>query len=490
MGLATIPIIAGRLGDARFGLLGLVWAATGLAGAVDMGLGRATVRFVADYLHRRSIDDVSRLVTASAVIQLGLGLLAGLAVAWITPAFVSGVLEVPPAMLSEARATFLILAVLLPFVLMSLNLRGVLEAAERFDLANLIRFPSSAATFLLPAIGAIVGLDLPGIMLLLLGARIVTCVAMLIAIRKAISGFRWQWPRDWKSVLPLMSYGGWVAISNLINPILTYFDRFLLASTAGLAAVAYYTAPYEAVTRLLILPAGLITALFPTFTVLSVRGEHNSLQDLLAQSVRHLVLILVIPAMLLVAFAGDLSTVWLGGTYAGEAAGAVQILTFGVFVNALAHLPNGFLQAVGRPDLPAKFHAAELPLYLLVAWILVPAHGISGAAMAWTFRVTLDAILLFGGVRWATGTSLRRLVGCIGWRGTSATGLFALALGAVVMIFDSPVQRLLLAGIVTAVVIAFAWHWVLAGREREAALLFVKSAFMRPTTQDTSNRSP
>ena len=69
-------------------------------------------------------------------------------------------------------------------------------------------------------------------------------------------------------------------------------------------------------------------------------------------------------------------------------------------------------------------------------------------------------------------------------------GLFALALGAVVMIFDSPGLRLLFAGIVTAVVIAFAWHWVLDGREKAAALLFVKSAFMRSRTQDPGDRSP
>ena len=67
--------------------------------------------------------------------------------------------------------------------------------------------------------------------------------------------------------------------------------------------------------------------------------------------------------------------------------------------NSLAQVPYSFLQGLGRPDITAKFHLAELPFYIGLMWILVNNIGIAGAAIAWTLRVGLDALLLFG-VSW------------------------------------------------------------------------------------------
>jgi hypothetical protein len=37
----------------------------------------------------------------------------------------------------------------------------------------------------------------------------------------------------------------------------------------------------------------------------------------------------------------------------------------------------------------------ELPLHLLLVWVLVDAFGLVGAALAWSIRVTIDGTLLF-----------------------------------------------------------------------------------------------
>ena len=53
------------------------------------------------------------------------------------------------------------------------------------------------------------------------------------------------------------------------------------------------------------------------------------------------------------------------------------------------------VQGSGRPDLGAKLHMAELPIYLLAVWLLIHGRGIEGAAIAWVGRVSVDAIALF-----------------------------------------------------------------------------------------------
>jgi Na+-driven multidrug efflux pump len=80
----------------------------------------------------------------------------------------------------------------------------------------------------------------------------------------------------------------------------------------------------------------------------------------------------------------------------------LQLLAIGVLINACAYLPASFLHAAGRPDVTAKLHMLEFPLYIpLVCW-LIHGFGIEGAACAWVLRVSLDAALLF----WMAGRAL------------------------------------------------------------------------------------
>ena len=117
------------------------------------------------------------------------------------------VLDVPLSLAVEARATFYILAATFPFVLLVISLRAILEAAQRFDLINLIRAPSASAVFLIPAVAAPLGLGLPGIMLLLLIVRMATCWVTARAVRRALPFFTWTIPTDWRLIRPLISYG-------------------------------------------------------------------------------------------------------------------------------------------------------------------------------------------------------------------------------------------------------------------------------------------
>ena len=185
-------------------------------------------------------------------------------------------------------------------------------------------------------------------------------------------------------------------MANLLNPFLFHFDRLLLGALRGVVAVAHYTAPFEMVTRLLILPGAAATALFTSFSTLSTGRNAGSGPALVTRSVWTLAALMAGPTIVLVVFAAPLLDLWLGPAFAAESAPALRLLALGVFVNGLAHVPYSYLQGIGRPDLPTKFLLLELPLYAVAAWLLVGRFGVTGAAAAWTLRVALDAVLVFG----------------------------------------------------------------------------------------------
>lgn len=81
--------------------------------------------------------------------------------------------------------------------------------------------------------------------------------------------------------------------------------------------------------------------------------------------------------------------------FAHHARGVAEIILAGLWLNCLAYIPFGFLQAQGRPDLVAKLHLLELAPFVLILWLLLMLGGIQGAAIAWSLRVAVDALLLF-----------------------------------------------------------------------------------------------
>ena len=388
------------LGAERFGVLGLVWALIGSFGLLDLGLGRATTKHVAACLARNDFTTLGPTTTLSVVVQTALGIFGGAALALVTPWLVGRAMNVPAALQPEVRACFLVLGGSIPFVAVSASLRGILEAALRFDLVNIVRTPLAAAMFAVPAVVAAAGGDLVAITAALLAFRLLAALAWMRAVRSAVPALRWQLEPSWTSFRPLVAYGAWTAVSNTVNPLLIYVERFLLASLAGVAAVGYYTGPAEAVTRLLIVPAALAGALFPA--VSATDNDTSTQADgmrLAVMSLRFLVVALVPIGVLLIVFAEPLLRLWLGPDYATHGGTAFAILAAGVLINGLAHVPSAYLYGRGRPDLPAKFHLVELPLYVVGAWLLIRAYGITGAALAWTLRVTVDAGLL-GGAMW------------------------------------------------------------------------------------------
>src|SRR5439155_13888997 len=182
VGLGAIPVTLRSLGEAGFGLLGLAWAILGYIGVLDLGLGRATTKFVAEYLAARDAARLHGVTTVAVASQTAMGVLGGVGLALIVPFLAGSVLGVPPALSAEARRMLFALALSVPFVVLSASLRAILEAAQRFDLVNLIRTPTSAAVLIVPAVAAAFGADLPRIVLLLLLVRIAACWATSVVI--------------------------------------------------------------------------------------------------------------------------------------------------------------------------------------------------------------------------------------------------------------------------------------------------------------------
>jgi O-antigen/teichoic acid export membrane protein len=391
--LIALPLLTRQLGTERLGLLTLAWAWLGYAAMLDFGLGRALTRLVASSDAGEPYEHPVGAVIATAQITLTVvGLVVGVLGAVLAPWYITSVLHVSDALRSDAVISAVLFALTVPAVTGASAPRAVLEARQQFRDVNLIRLPVSVGTFAVP------------LLLLPFTASLTVIAATLAAVRA------WAWWRyntlarrvmpsiatepPLRSYLrPLFRVGAWMTVSNVLTPLMTVADRFLIGALMSVGAVALYAVPWEAVMKLWIVAGALEMVLFPALSRVSSANPAQLIPLHLA-SVRLLTLIVVPMCAIASLLAPWLLQVVGGRAYAGDSVIVLRVLAIGVAANSIAMVPYTVLQATGRAKWTAMLHMCEILPYAALLVLSVQRWGIVGAAGAWTVRMLIDALIL------------------------------------------------------------------------------------------------
>ena len=393
--LFCIPQMIRGLGKDQFGLLSLVWMLVGYFTIFDMGIGRALTRIAAERIGQGREKDLPGLFWTSCLIMFVLGAIAAVAVAILSPWLTSSALNIPVEMQAQTLRSFQVVALSLPVVVMTAGMIGILEARQKFGLINIVRVPLGSFTFIGPLLVLPFSNNLFPVVLILIAGRVVEWLSYFIMCLHEIpelrQGFRW----NSREIKPLISTGGWITVSTIIMPFIVHIDRFLIGSIITVGVVTYYATASEIVVKLLIFPRAWVSVLFPTFAAhFGQRQDQTS--DLFVRSLSWLMGILLPVILIVIAFTPEGFRIWLGEDFAAQSTPIMRLLTTGIFIYCLTYIPFSFLQGIGRPDIPARIHLVEFPLFVILAIYMIKQFGISGAAMAWSIRAILEFMVMLG----------------------------------------------------------------------------------------------
>lgn len=389
MGAFSIPYIIEKLGTGRFGVLTLIWAIFGYFSLFDFGISKALTKQVAEA--RNDSERSGAVVRAGLTFLLGFGILLSVALYASFPLATGvGVFEDTP----EIRSSVNWLIVGMPFMLVSNGLRGVLEGLGIFGAPAIARILLGVSTFGLPLPLLAFWPSLDVLVIGLVVGRIVTvvtqawaCVPLLrLALHSKLS------PSELKR---LLTFGGWMMVSNLVSPLMVFADRFVISASPSASNLAYYTTPFEVVTRLLVVPAAITTVLFPEMAKLQGERQFERLASLNRYGMLVMALIMFPCAVIGVLGANGILAWWLGAEFSEIATFPMQLMCIGVFFNSLAQFPFSMLQALGRVKLIALAHCVELPFYFVLLSLLLERFGVNGAAIAWLVRTFIDFFILY-----------------------------------------------------------------------------------------------
>lgn len=457
---ALPPLIAG-LGAERFGFLTLAWLVIGYFNLFDLGLGRALTHSIAERLGQGREEEIPGLVRTTLLAMLLLGATGAAVLASLSPWLVRTVIGVPTALRGEAGWALMLLAASVPLVIITSGLRGILEAYQRFGPLNMINSVLGSFTYVGPLLVLPFSRSLIAIIGVLLFGRLAMCLAYLTLSLGTLPALRMGPDVRPDLIGPLLRFGGWMTLSNIISPLMVSFDRLVIGATVSMAAVAYYATPYEVVTKLWIIPHALVSVLFPAFATALAQGGERAVV-LFNRGIK-VVYLALLPAVLVIILLGKEGLgLWLGDEFARQSTGPLQWLAVGVFVNSVTTIPFVLIQAAGQPDLTAKFHIVELAIYAPLLWLLIGRYGIEGAAIAWATRIGIDSVFLmvFSQRYLADGNPSARPLWFVAGAAFPALLIAlrpaALEVRALILLFAVPVLA------------AVAWYWVLTEDERAA----------------------
>lgn len=391
--LLAVPLLIGQLGIERFGFLSLAWVLIGYAGLFDFGLGRAITRVVALHLGAGNRDCAVLAGRTGTWVMLALGCLIGVVLFTTAQLLVDRLLKMPVALRDESLTSLRWLAFSMPIVLLTTALRGVLEAGQEFQRLNVIRMIMGVLSYLGPLLVSMFWPRLDAVVLAVILMRLLGAWLHLRACKQPF-GPMLQFSKPDRVVLGgLFALGGWMSVSNIVGPLLTYLDRFVIAQSLSIEQVAYYATPYDLITRTLVLPFALMAVVFPAMASKAV--QPSELGRLYSTSVRMLWVMMWPICFSALVLADEVLDLWLGSSFADAGAPVMQVLAVGVFFNVLAQAPANLIQASGSPKWMALLHLVELPLFVWLLWIVVQDYGIRGAALAWAARAAVDALMLY-----------------------------------------------------------------------------------------------
>lgn len=389
--LVTVPLLINALGEARFGVLSLVWVLTGYVLFFDFGVGQA-INYELAKLKKAAPHDRAALfwlalclVLAFAVV--GAPLLYGLAYL----AF-AHFIDMPEAVRAEALAVMPWIALSLPLSIFNGFFVGTLAGCDRFGLLNTSRaigqvVVSCAQVFAALFIGATLDIVIPAAMI---GTGLSVALLGVFAFRSVPAGWRPR-PAGMADAKRVLGYGGWVSVGSFARQVIVNSDRFFIGWLTGAQAVGLYSVVINLARRLNTVPLSLVEALFP-----AVASRDGAAQrDLMQKGIR-------IQAALCLMVAGGMAIavepflwLWIGADFAGRAAPVAQLVAVSTFIVGMNGLAIALVRATGDPRFTALVLISQIPPFFIGLYFGSVWYGVIGVAAVNILRALFDMGRLF-----------------------------------------------------------------------------------------------
>lgn len=395
----SIPIIISNIGIERFGVLTLIFSMIGFMNIFDFGLTRSITHSVIKYKEEDNHNSVVSVINTGSIIIFSVALIISVLLQLFSDQIASSVFSVSKIIFDETKTSLSIIAISLPFVIIQGASVSVLEAFGHFKYISLTKTPFSILMYALPAVMSFISPTLVYISISLCVLRVFMALSFWLLQRRIVNSYANGFLVAENAKISfcmageLFKYGGWVSVSNIIAPIMLYIDRFFVASIVGAGLVAYYTTPFEMISKMSILAVSVSGVLFPLLAK-HLKTDVTIANSYYIKAMLGIGGVLLIPVIIGSVFSQEILSIWIDAAFARQSWVVFCLFLVGFLIHGLIQPAYIWIQAAGKPHITALAHVFDLILYIIYFPLLTKQFGIIGAATAWIIRVSISMIVL------------------------------------------------------------------------------------------------
>lgn len=381
----SIPVIgalARLLGSDYFAVFLLYFALIGYSSVLDAGVSRALVLFISkndDFNSRKEFYNTSLVFTffIACVVSVSLFLLDNV---------FFNLFGLPNEDFYIFVESFFWVCISIPFYVVSVICTAYYEGIQDFRRINILKIIFNPLVSIIPLL-MVVFFDLG-----IVGASLGVFIARVIVFSFVFFGILNVFDvRSFKikRLFLMLSYSGWITISNVVGPLMSFCDRFILSFFNGVAGSAYYVAAADFSQRFGVFAGAIDKVLFPIFSKNKSSDREQNRAFIFS------FVILFIFLMPVIIFSPWLLELWLGDAFNPESGFVVQVLMTSLMFFSFSVIPYSYIQARGYSKLTALLHFYEFIPFVFILMVSSYNYGALGVAICVLGRGIFEFFFLF-----------------------------------------------------------------------------------------------
>ncbi|HEY6057373.1 MAG TPA: oligosaccharide flippase family protein, partial [Candidatus Limnocylindrales bacterium] len=340
------PYILARIGASGYGLWVLVGSLAAYGGLLDLGIGSAVVKYVAEHRARRDADASRALIATALRLYLALGALAfvlSLGVAAVFPD-----LFVAPADRQTASLLVVLTGLNLGISIAAAPTTSVLVGIQRFDLYNVVGAGSTLLWAATTVVALAAGAGVVGMVALNVPITLLMRVLSLRFIRQAAPDLPFGYAGASRAAAAtVFGYSASIFASQISDLLQKKTDEIVVAAAIAVSAVTPYAIGRRLSEITHVLTNQFVRVLLPIASELYATNDRERLVTLYLVSTRVTITLFASIGLPIVLLAGQILTVWVGPGFE-DAVPVIGILTAASFLLTSVWPAGSVLQGMAR----------------------------------------------------------------------------------------------------------------------------------------------
>jgi len=382
LGIITTPYVVHKLGDSEYGIISIVMIFIGYLSFLDLGIGWAIIKFVAEYKAHDSRNEIKKIVQTSLSVFLAGGLFVIIIIFLTGEYLVLDVFSIPEHLQKVSMIAFQLASIGFLVNMLASIYGSVLNGYQRFDITNSIRVIYGILNISGTVLLLYSGFGLLQVIIWNFLIAIFNFILLYLTTKKIDSNITLKPVFNKNTFNKIFSFSLYTLVSKIGLQLIYNIEKSFISAFLPIKMLTYYIIPFNIASKITLVPTTLGSVIYPTFSTFNAGKEYGKLQDLFFRTQKYIFFSVFPMVFVLGFFAAEILRYWLGEKYSQEGTMPMRVLLCAFLLNSITSEDAILFDGIGKPKIGAIIVTVSGVVNIVASYFFVRLWGINGGSFA------------------------------------------------------------------------------------------------------------